>query len=829
MKKKLFSLVAAVALALTLMPSASATTNNFDDIRGLPCEQAVNALHKDAIVNGTGTHTYSPKSPLTRAQMATILVRAYGKGTESAGKTFTDVPESHWAHSYISTAAAMGMVYGVSDTMFAPEHSVTLEQCVTMLLRSMGYENDAEKNGGYPNGYLNIARELGLLANVSEQRQDAALTRGDMAIIVYNGLNAEAKSSSLTKETFAASSGSTLSYWLYTPKNATAGMPLIVYLHGASGRGTDLDILMEDDGFPKYLKDGLLGDIPAYIVMPQMEKAPWSDYQDSIRALLNDLTEKYGIDTEQISLTGFSLGGTGTWDLAIAMPEVFSRIAPISGAVRTTDANINALNNTAVWSFVGSADTVITPNATLQFVYRLGKVNDDATVTTFDGATHMDMPALAYLSEEYSLINWLLSDVNSPNDETNASEKDDGMNMYENSDFIEKEQPELDEETKQLISQYQKNPTQANYLLLRDKVIENYNEVLERKENKLAELKVETAGKPGGTAIVAEMEEIVQEMYITYWDRINSSMLRFTDSRLLQWKIASAYQYDYIPVMGAGDSIYVKRTPVTNAEYAEYIAATGAKAPSNWTNGTYPANQANFPVNFVSYEDAVAYCEWLTAKDGVNTYRLPTESEWELAAGHMPKDADFNCGVNDGRTPVEQYAGVTRGAHGAIDFWGNVWEWTSTIRDEGDNTLGVKGGAWNSDRTDCRTEHRKEGRNAANGYEDVGFRVIQVLNGKEPENKVELATLDAPMVTATSPSVGTIQLSWKPVEGAVEYQIFAYFKDTGLVQMLDRTSATSITFKNLEAGTYHYIVQPISYTEIADIVSAEYSVSVTCK
>lgn len=36
----------------------------------------------------------------------------------------------------------------------------------------------------------------------------------------------------------------------------------------------------------------------------------------------------------------------------------------------------------------------------------------------------------------------------------------------------------------------------------------------------------------------------------------------------------------------------------------------------------------------------------------------------------MPKDADFNCGVNDGRTPVDEYSDVTRGAHGAVDFWG---------------------------------------------------------------------------------------------------------------------------------------------------------------
>ena len=402
-------------------------------------------------------------------------------------------------------------------------------------------------------------------------------------------------------------------------------------------------------------------------------------------------------------------------------------------------------------------------------------------------------------------------------------------NSFTHSDFIETEQPELTQETKDLISAYQKSPTEENYLALRSIVIDNYNAVLDRKEQKLASLKVETAGKPGGEETVAEMEDIVQDMYATYWNRINSSMLRFTDARLLKWKTSNASQYEFIPVMGAGESIYVSRTPVTNAQYAAYLEATGAQAPENWGDGSHEGD-ADYPVNYVSYEDAQAYCDWLTEQDGENTYRLPNESEWELAAGHMPKDADFNCGVADGRVSVYEYDGVTRGAHGATDFWGNVWEWTSTVREsEGDDVLlGVKGGAWNSERTDCRTENRKEGRFASEGFADVGFRVIQVKGGQEPDQKVELATLPAPEVSAT-PDSNSIALSWQPVEGANSYQLFEYFPDTGLIQMMGTTDGTSTTFDGLEEGSTHsYIVQPISYVEIADNVSAEYAVTATC-
>ena len=136
--------------------------------------------------------------------------------------------------------------------------------------------------------------------------------------------------------------------------------------------------------------------------------------------------------------------------------------------------------------------------------------------------------------------------------------------MYNNSDFIEKEQPELTEETKKLISLYQRNPTEENYQNLRNEVIKNYDAVIAHKKEKLAELKEETVGKPGGEDIVEEMEEIVKEMLDTYWDRINSNMLRFTDSRLLKWNTTNAKNYEYIPVMGAGETIYISRTTITS-------------------------------------------------------------------------------------------------------------------------------------------------------------------------------------------------------------------------------------------------------------------------
>lgn len=287
---------------------------------------------------------------------------------------------------------------------------------------------------------------------------------------------------------------------------------------------------------------------------------------------------------------------------------------------------------------------------------------------------------------------------------------------YRYSTTVEKERPQLDDITKRLIAAYRINPTEANKQALKKQIAINYDKVVAKKKAKLEELK-RTAKE---RSKIEEMQLIVDEMLKDRENRINQSLARFTDLRL---KPGVRHSNDgFLPVLGAAQNVSVAYTTVTNEEYAKFIRATGKKAPKDWINGVIPVGKGKYPVVNVSYNDAVAYCKWLSKNDNNAFYRLPTEKEWEQAAGHMPKDADFNAGNNNGLAPTDSYSD-TLSASGAINMWGNVWEWTSTARAGGKTA--VKGGAWNSKRTDCRTEYRNEGRSPNFGYDNVGFRIIR--------------------------------------------------------------------------------------------------------
>ena len=145
-------------------------------------------------------------------------------------------------------------------------------------------------------------------------------------------------------------------------------------------------------------------------------------------------------------------------------------------------------------------------------------------------------------------------------------------------------------------------------------------------------------------------------------------------------------------------SFYLDKYEVTNAEYAEFIKATGKPAPvidpaiigsywEPWNGNDPPSGRDRWPVANVSPKDVEDFAAWLSKRDGVN-YRLPTEEEWEFAARNGPQNSLFPWGnswedglsnINEKKSPVT-VGSFPRGAtqNGVHDMVGNVWEWTST-------------------------------------------------------------------------------------------------------------------------------------------------------
>lgn len=270
--------------------------------------------------------------------------------------------------------------------------------------------------------------------------------------------------------------------------------------------------------------------------------------------------------------------------------------------------------------------------------------------------------------------------------------------------LVEEERPELDATTTALLRQYQQNPTDENRLALMEQMGLRYDKVVARKKSKLRELEREALAPD----LVEEMQEIVDEMVENRDIRLEQQFLRLIDPRTDDNPADAWMVLRGVPEQNA----YVGYAPVTNVEYAAFDP-----------HFTYEAGTGNYPVVNITVAKAIAYCEWLTAQDNAHTYRLPTDEEWVLAAGHMPKDVAMNSGrVEHGLTAVNAYSQTT-GACGGIDFWGNCWEWTSST--DGNGLYIIKGGSWDSDRDDCRSEKSDVMRDGTQGYANVGFRVVR--------------------------------------------------------------------------------------------------------
>ena len=188
------------------------------------------------------------------------------------------------------------------------------------------------------------------------------------------------------------------------------------------------------------------------------------------------------------------------------------------------------------------------------------------------------------------------------------------------------------------------------------------------------------------------------------------------------------------------------RTPVTNAQYEQFVQATGRSAPGHWPGECVPAGKARHPVTYVDWHDAQAYCAWA----GV---RLPAEAEWEKAArgvdgrlwpwGNDAPDAS-RCNLDQagrvaapalqGTSPVDAYP-LGASPYGLLDMAGNCYEWTNSLlrpfpydAADGRETPGlagrrvVRGGTYNHRRRAIRCAARSAFETTARDVY-IGFRV----------------------------------------------------------------------------------------------------------
>ncbi|MHA4809227.1 carboxylesterase family protein [Flavitalea flava] len=178
-------------------------------------------------------------------------------------------------------------------------------------------------------------------------------------------------------------------YLLYLPEQYaknTKQYPLVIYLHGGSQRGNELNKL-KGYGLPSLVARGKKFDF--IIASPQCPSDRYWSAENWFDSLYLELREKYRIDTDRVYMTGISIGGFGTFITAMDHPSVFAALVPLCGGCNDSDTSrICNLRNIPIWAFHGTADDKILISETERIVSRLQNCRGNIRFTRLPGAGH---------------------------------------------------------------------------------------------------------------------------------------------------------------------------------------------------------------------------------------------------------------------------------------------------------------------------------------------------------------------------------------------------------------------------------------------------------
>ena len=182
----------------------NAVVKSFDDIINHKNREAIESLASKGIINGKSENFFDSENTMTRAEFATIIVKALGlKGENSA--VFTDVKHEDWFYEYVSTAYENGIINGVSEACFNPNGTITRQEAAVMICRSakmLGMNTDMElitardilaeffdyvKTAPWAIKELAFCVDKGIMVNETlEISPETSVKRGEIAQMIFN-------------------------------------------------------------------------------------------------------------------------------------------------------------------------------------------------------------------------------------------------------------------------------------------------------------------------------------------------------------------------------------------------------------------------------------------------------------------------------------------------------------------------------------------------------------------------------------------------------------------------------------------------------------------
>ncbi len=231
-------------------------------------------------------------------------------------------------------------------------------------------------------------------AHLESLHRDTLLTDGPFSALV-------------TGEWQKAKSANGLPYQVFgSPKLDPLGRyPIVVYLHGSGGRGDDNEKQMEG-GARVFAKESNYSERPCFVIAPQCpENDGWGGARgEDVVALIEEVADNLPVDRDRVYITGFSMGGFGTWSLMKSHPDLMAAAVPIAGG---GDANAaETMKAIPVWAFHGDEDDQVDVERSRKPVEALRALGAAVKYTEYEGMGH-GSAGPAYDTEE--LHTWMFS------------------------------------------------------------------------------------------------------------------------------------------------------------------------------------------------------------------------------------------------------------------------------------------------------------------------------------------------------------------------------------------------------------------------------------